>query len=203
VRCFADQRSTVAVACGHKRRGHVAAKERDVRHMHAIADAEGAARIVVVAAVAECRVRAETDIRKVDGVLAVETSHRPRKARGVVELERAGIAGKRLRRGIVLTEEIGRMQRGQEGCIIIACVGEPASLLHRLQSQSMRCRVVSVSNHGPHSETHGRCRAGYEWCLERRAGRGSKFDAEFTLMWRCRNGSARASLPVKRAALPT
>ena len=59
---LADQRSTVAVAGGHKVAGHVAAEQRDVGHVRAVADGEGAAGMVGVGRIAQRRIRAETDV---------------------------------------------------------------------------------------------------------------------------------------------
>ena len=81
LRRFADQRSAVTVARGHEGRGHVAAQQRDVGHVHAVADREGAAGFVGIGRIAQRRARAETDVGEVDGILAVQPGNGPREAR--------------------------------------------------------------------------------------------------------------------------
>jgi hypothetical protein len=53
LRRFADQGAAMAVACGHEGRSHVAAEERDVRRMRAVADRQRAAGMVGVGRIAE------------------------------------------------------------------------------------------------------------------------------------------------------
>ena len=77
VRRFADQRAAVTVAGGDETRGHVAAQQGDVGHVHTVADRERAAGMIRISGIAQGRARAEADAGEVDGVLPVQASHGP------------------------------------------------------------------------------------------------------------------------------